>query len=59
MIGHGLSDNCAADSANDEAHRAANDRPTNPSSNGASNRAILIRHGGRGQRERRDNGGRR
>jgi hypothetical protein len=59
MIGHGVSDDRAAHSADDQAYRTANDRPANRASNGASDSPILIRHGGRGKRQRRHNGGRR
>jgi hypothetical protein len=59
MIGHGVSDDRAAHSADDQAYGPANDRPADRAGNGASDRAILIRHGGRGKRERRHNGGRR
>jgi len=56
MIGHRVSDNRAADAADNQTHRAANDRPANRTGNGASYRAILIRHGGRGIHECRENG---
>jgi len=59
MVGHGVSDDGAADSPDDKAYRGANDRPADRASNGASGCAIFIRHGGRGKHERRQNGGRR
>lgn len=62
MIGHAVSDDRAANSANsadDQAYGPANDRPADRASDGASDRAILIRHGGRGKHQRRQNGGRR
>jgi hypothetical protein len=58
MIGHSVSNDRAADSADDKSHRTTNDRPANRAGNGASYRAIFIGHGGYGKRERHQNGGR-
>jgi hypothetical protein len=58
MVGHRVSYDGAADSTDDESHRAADDRAANRASNGASDCAVFIRHGGCGKRERRHNGGR-